>query len=400
MPSPLLFDCLRAHIWSVAISDKIHQSSSDERMQGNSMPLPTEPSLIETMTLTQVEEITGTLLSNLIVRVEGKAFIRREGEASDQRIPVGVGTRVEADDLLLVSSGEVSVFCGIESLWEDNPHRFTSSTNPIGVPCLTGAPLPPAPDISRLRGEMNVMPDDATDTVPYVLRPRGGWVSEERPLLRWQLPPNVETITLTLVSDDGIQRPPITVGGSETPYPAEWEPLQAGGAGYRLQINGNNNSNGFSLLEMDSINALRQQTELIQAQIHSEPGQTLVLAELLLHYGLWSEAVDLLLALPDGEEETAIQKQLGQIYLFIGLFDEAQATLSQPLLSVEQSGLPETAANSLYLLGWATCGLGQVSETQTHWEAALEQYRALGAEQMIEEIGKQLSRASVTCPLP
>lgn len=343
---------------------------------------------------------TGIVLPNLVIHIEGELFVRHEGQANDQRIPLGVGDRVEAEtelDQLFVSGGETAIFCGNESLWDKNLRWLAPKDNFAGVPCLAGAPPPPAPDISRLRGEINAAPDDVA---PYVLRPRGGWVSEERPLLRWQSPPGIETVTLMLLSDDGIERPPVTVSGSETTYPEEWEPLQAGGASYRLQISDGITSTGFSLLEAETINQLRQQTEVIQVQVETEPGRTLVLAELLLYYGLWSEVVDLLSALPDGARETAVQKQLGQTYLFMGLFDEAHAALSQSLLSAQRANLPEAAANVSYLLGWATCGLGQVSETQTHWNAALQQFQTLDLAKMSEEISKQLSRAADICPLP
>lgn len=344
----------------------------------------------------------GTVLPNLILQVEGEVFVRHEGQASDQRIPVGIGSRIEIGDLLYMEDdGETTVFCGDESLWEDNPLLLTPDRGPVGVPCLSGAPSLPDPDISRLRGEMDTPPNDVADLASYVLSPRGGWVSEDRPLLRWQSPPGVETVTLTLVSDDGVERPPVTVSGSETLFPEEWESLQAGGANYRLQISGGITSTGFSLLEAETIRQLHQQAEAIQTQIETEPGRTLVLAELYLHsnYDLWSEAADLLLAVPSGDGETAIQKQLGQIYLLMGLFDEAQTALSHSMQSALRDNLPEAVAHSLYLLGWATCGLGQVPATQTHWEDALQQYETLGIPEMSEEIAAHLSLAGEKCPL-
>ena len=220
-------------------------------------------------------------------------------------------------------------------------------------------------------------------------------------MLRWQSPPGVETVTLMLVSEDGVERPPVTVSGSEIPFPEEWAPLEAGGANYRLQISGGITSTNFSLLEAETISRLHRQAEAIQAQIETEPGRSLVLAELYLHsdYDLWSEAVDLLLAVPDGEGETAVQKQLGQSYLLMGLFGEAQTALNRSLQSAQRDNLPEAAANALYLLGWAACGLGQVPETQSHWQDALQQYETLGIAEMSQEITAQLSRANDTCPL-
>lgn len=358
---------------------------------GTAVPAPVKPPVSEG------REAAEGLLSNLIVQVEGSVLVRHEGAASDQRIPLGIGARVATGDLLYVSGGKTAVFCGDQSLWDANPRWLTPDRVPQGIPCLAGAPPPPAPDISRLRGEMDAAPDEAA---PYVLRPRGGWVSVERPLLRWHTPPGVDAVTLTLLSDDGIARPPVTVSGSETAYPAEWAPLQAGGAGYRLQISGGITSTGFSLLEAETINQQRRQTEAIQAQVDVEPGRTLVLAELLLRYGLWSEAVDLLLTVPEEMRETAVWHKLGETYLFMGLFAEAETALNQALLFAQRDNLPETEASALNLLGWATCGLGQVYETQSHWEAASQQYQMLGISEMPEEIAMRLSRATEICSLP
>ncbi len=401
---------MRLHLWLIItlfgtaacsnISPTPATPLSAKTIPDDSTPIGTESSPVSAETKEDVP--VGTVLPNLILQVEGEVFVRHEGQASDQHIPVGIGSRVAVGDLLYMDDGsETAIFCGDESLWEGNPRLLTPDDGFVGVPCLAGAPPPPAPDLSRLRGEMDTTPDDVAAPAPYVLSPRGGWVSDERPLFRWHSPPGVETVTLTLVSDDGIERPPVTVSGREITYPAEWEPLQAGGAGYRLQISGGITSTGFSLLEAETISQLHQQAEAIQTQIETEPGRTLVLAELYLHsdYDLWSEAADLLLAVPDGEGETAVQKQLGQIYLLMGLFDKAQVALSHSLQAAQRDNLPEAAASSLYLLGWATCGLGQVPETQTHWENALQQYQTLGIAEMSEEIKVQLSRAGDTCPL-
>ncbi len=346
-----------------------------------------------------IREEAETSLPNLIIQVDGELFVRHEGAASDQRIPLGVGARVTVGDSLYVAEGETAVFCGAESLWANNPRRFDPGQQPVGVPCLSAPPPLPAPDISQLRGEIDITPDESLSG--YVLRPRGGWVSEERPYLRWQRPANTQTITLTLLSDDNLYRPPVVVTGSESAYPEEWEPLQADGAGYRLQISGSSNSAGFSLLETEEITQLHRQTAQIEAQIGTEPGRTLVLAELLMRHELWSEAVDLLLALPNGGEgETAVQQRLGEAYLHMGLFNEAQTALNQSLVAAQRSHLPEAEARAHYLLGWATCGLGQISETQNHWEAALEKYRALEIEDAIAEISEQLSGIEENCRLP
>ena len=325
---------------------------------------------------TATTDPTAVVLPNLLVQVSPQTTVSRAGSDDEQRLPVGVGDRVEQGDLLYVSGGETIIFCGHPSLWSET--SLPADDKAQGVPCQTGAPPRPAPNLARLRGENA---SAATTNLPYILAPRGGWVSQDRPDLHWLSMSGVTNATLTLISDDDITRSPITVSSNQLTYPATWEPLQAGGASYRLDIAGGQKSIGFSLLEPTQIEQLQNQEALLKQRITTELGRTLVLAELYLSYGLYSEAAASLSAtvMTEGVEQTAVFHLLGKTYLDMDLFVEAQTHLEQALILVQQTPQPEIEADILALLGFATCrSLQNEPAARARWEEALAKYETLG----------------------
>jgi hypothetical protein len=137
---------------------------------------------------------------------------------------------------------------------------------------------------------------------------------------------------VTLKSDDGKERPLVTVAGNEFPYPDEWVPLQAGAAIYRLQIEvevngvkmGSNLEGEFWWLSPEKRQQVDAQVERLRQRSLDDLSLTLLLAELHLNNKLYSEAVALLLK-ADGLKIVAVQRLLGQTYLEMGLLDEATA---------------------------------------------------------------------------
>ncbi len=194
-----------------------------------------------------------SILPNELVVAEGQVTVKRR-EATGF-VPAGVGAQVEPGDLLRVEGGEAAIFCGNEAQWESGPQPLTAGKS-HGVPCLAGRSPRSAPDLTRLRGETSA----SADNIPYVLSPRSGNVRSDRPMLRWHTLADTGVYTITLVSDDGQERPPVQASGGELAYPDTWPALAGGGAGYRLVVQADERSSeeeasgeakswGFSLLE-------------------------------------------------------------------------------------------------------------------------------------------------------
>jgi len=319
------------------------------------------------------------LLPNVLVAVKGRVLVRHPG--SSYFTPAALGTEVQPGDTLRVTEGSAAIFCGDETLWDKSPFPLQPGRDQ-GVPCTSGRPPRPLPDLTLLRGEH---PQVATK-IPYVIIPRTGWVLSERPLIRWHPLAGVETYTVTLQSDDGLERPPIVVTGSELPYPADWPPLQANGATYVVSVEGGGRRSseagvtgtGFSLLPPQQAQRLREQEERLRRRPLQEPDLTLLLAELYRSYGLRSETVTLLAGAPEGENTVAVQLTLGYTYLDMGLFAEAGSVFERALALARQQGLLEIQARAHFGLGLAQCGLGREEDARGHWQAARDAYQQLG----------------------
>lgn len=321
-------------------------------------------------------------------------------------IPIGFGARLLADDLLNISGGSAAVFCGDESQWDASPKTLQSGTN-RSIPCLQGRTATPAPDIARLRtrGE----PDDRPDNLPYVLSPRTGFVLSDRPTLRWHMVSGTTTVTITLESTDGLARAAKVVSGTELAYPDDWPPLQRNGADYRLLVQPTTglsaivSSPGSGFTALDSERAARVQAlaERLKTRVTNDAAQALLLAELYLHhderYPLRSEAAELLRNVPDGEKIRAIQQLLGEVYLQMGLFAEAQQSLEQALALATEAGEAEFEADALLHLGAAACLRSNQEEAIKHWQTAQAKYAALALTAKAEQAARKLQKAANDC---
>lgn len=338
-------------------------------------------------------------LPNLLVEASGLVEVRRL--ESSRFVPVGLGAELQPGDTLRLVEGNAAVFCGDESLWDTSP-RTLAHGKVEGVPCLVGLAPRPMPDILSLRAAQAGPPGESL----HVLSPRTGFVSSERPALRWRPLPEVEEYRLSLASDDDLERPAVTARGGELAFPELWSPLQAGGASYLLIVEGGSRRSdegeppglGFALLESPQRQRLEEQARHLQSRPIEEPGMTLLLAQLYLGYGLRSQVVELLLAAPGGERIAALQQLLGETYLAMGLFDEAQAAFRNALAAAEAARLPEQQAAAYFGLGLAACGRWEGEATQEHWAAALRLFEDLELSAQAGQVQERLLELRACSP--
>ena len=342
-----------------------------------------------------------SILPNVLVMAEGQVTIKRSDATGF--VPTGVGAQVKPGDLLRVDGGEAAIFCGNETEWDNGPHRLAAD-KPQGVPCLAGRSPRAAPNLGRLRGETT----SNVDTIPYVLSPRSGFVRNDRPTLRWHTLASTDVYTTTLISDDGRERPPQRGSGGEMPYPETWPKLASGGS-YRLVVQTGErsskeeegeeaNSPGFSLLNQAKAAQLQEQEAKLRARPFNEQALTLVLAELYLNdeYKLRSEAAALLSGAAV-EDLPAAQVLLGEVYLEMGLADEAQAAFEHALALAQQSGLPEFEAGAELGLGSVACLRWDESQAEAHWQTAQDNYATLGLATRAQEAAAMLNTAHADC---
>lgn len=332
------------------------------------------------------------VLPNLLVQAEGKVSLRRSGWIDF--LPVGFGVAVEPGDLLRVAEGgTAAVFCGDESKWEAGPASLAADGLEHGVPCQAGRPPRPWADVAALRGEEDHL-------VPYVLRPRNTALLNARPSLSWHPLPDVDTYTLTLISDDGQDRPPVQAEGGEMDWPQNWPPLESRatyvlvveGGGRRSDENSASNAGlGFWLLpakEAESVQALEAR---LRGQSLSPIAADLLVAELYMGHGLRAEAAQLLAALATDDSTPAMWLAPGQVYLETGLAAEAQTSFEQALKGAQAAGELESEAAAQVGLGLAARLLNDQEAAGEHLQAARALYEQIGHQDGLDQVDQLLA---------
>ena len=338
-------------------------------------------------------ESSPPLLPNMLVRAEGQVWLRRSGWIDF--IPVGFGVTVEPGDMLRVGEGHsAAVFCGEETMWDEAPQDLPADGLEHGVPCQIGRPPRPWSDVVALRSE-------SEDNVPYVLRPRDTSLINQTPSLYLHTLPDIESYTISLISDDGQERPPVEIDGGETAWPSDWSPMEAG-ATYVLVVNADGRASdqsdkghtglGFWLLDSEDIEEVAAKEEQLRASSMSPKAKILLVAELYNAYGLSSEAIELLEDLISHEESPTVWLALGKLYLESGLSTEASEAFKLALAMAEMSGQQEMAAHAFVGLAMAYRLTDQETEAQSNLESAGEIYLLIGDQDGVLQVDELISR--------
>lgn len=339
----------------------------------------------EKLETTVAEPAATPQLPNLLIALDAQVMVRRQG--ATQFLPTTLGATVEPGDTLLLNAGEAGIFCGAESEWARSPLSLPLGEN-AGVSCSFGRPPRPEPNLSGVRGSDN---DHSNANELVVLSPRSGFLLNERPDIIWQELSDTTNYTITLRSNEGIDRPSVMATGGQISYPASWPPLEAEGAEYRLiiateTITSDTKMPGFSLLE--NADAVQRQAAQLRERPVPAPALAVMLAELYLGYKLRSEAVALLTALPDDDELVAVQNLLGEAYLNMGLIPQGQAAYNRMAELAEAEGFIESQAQAAIGLGWIACAMRDFDATTEFWSQAAALYVQHGLVPQAGEVQK------------
>ena len=332
------------------------------------------------------------VLPNLLVETEGDVWLRRVGWS--EFLPAGFGITVQPGDLLRIPEGSVaSVFCGDETLWEEGPKTLPDDDLEHTAPCQTGRPPRPWSDVAALRGEQD-------EGVPNVLRPRNTALLSDRPQLHWHPLPSVASYTVTLISDDGQDRPPVPANGGELEWPADWPPLELR-ATYVLVVEGDGVRSdqgneehaglGFWLLSAANAEEVKALESRLRAQPLSPTAVDLLVAELYLGHGLRAEATQLLEDLTKSDGAASVWLALGQAYLESGVTSEAGAALERAEAAAKATGQQELEAAARVGLGLVARLQDDGATAETHLQAARALYEQIGDQNGLEQVDRLLS---------
>jgi len=354
-------------------------------------PAP-EPVAPEPVATAPVEPGGPAVLPNLLVETEGEVWLRRVGWS--EFLPAGFGIAVQPGDLLRIPAGSVvSVFCGDETLWEAGPKTLPDDDLEHTAPCQTGRPPRPWSDVAALRGEQD-------EGVPHVVRPRDTALLSDRPQLQWRPLPGIDSYTVTLISDDGQDRPPVVASGGELEWPAGWPPLEPR-ATYVLVVEGDGVRSdqgneehaglGFWLLSAADAEVVRALESRLRAQPLSPTAADLLVAELYFNHDLRAEATQLLEGLIASDGAASVWLALGQANLEAGLTREALAALEQAESAAKVSGQRDIEAAARVGLGLAARLEDDGATAETHLQAARALYELIGDQDGLEQVDRLLS---------
>lgn len=314
---------------------------------------------------------------NLVVAVEGKAQLKREGW--NDYVPVGFGTlayptdlfNVEGKALMLCADLSVRPFSGLGK----NPCPANQGWLEYGNMTFS----------TRQRG--------APQDIPYILYPRNTIILEARPLLRWHAT-GVTSYTVSIVSGGKAIWSQSNVVSDTLRYPDDAPVLQPG-IDYLLVVQDNATDRtsaedpakglGFRLIgEADRKTIEQRRDEIMGLSALDEPARQLALA---VYYsglqiegrGLWGEVWTLLESVAQARPAPAVHLRLGDVLAAMKLPDEAEAAYRAALQSAQALGDLESQAA-------ACAGLWWVTGDAANRDKAIELYKQLGDERAIEAL--------------
>lgn len=333
-----------------------------------------------------------SVLPNLLVEAEGDVWLRRVGWT--EFLPAGFGIAVQPGDLIRIPEGSaVSVFCGDETLWDAGPKTLPNDGLEHTAPCQTGRPPRPWSDVAALRGEQD-------DQIPYVVRPRNTAVISNRPQLQWHPLPGVDSYTVTLISDDGRDRPPVEVSGDQVEWPADWPPMEAratyvvvveGDGALSDQGNEQHAGLGFWLLSDADAEVVSTLESRLRAQPISPTATALLVAELYRGHELHAEAAELLEGLATSSGSASVWLALGQTYLVTGLASETKSALDEAMAVAQATGQQDVEAAARVGLALAAQLQDDAVTADAHLRAARLLYEQIGDRDGLEQVDQLLS---------
>jgi tetratricopeptide (TPR) repeat protein len=210
----------------------------------------------------------------------------------------------------------------------------------------------------------------------------------------------VDAYTVTLISDDGQDRPPSPASGGELVWPADWPPLEPR-ATYVLVVEGDGVRSdqgneehaglGFWLLSAADAEAVTALESRLRGQTLSPTATDLLVAELYLGHGLRAEATQLLEGLTTSDGAASVWLALGQAYLEAGVTSEALTALDQAETESKATGQQDVEAAALVGLGLVARLQDDGATAEAHLQAARALYEQIGDRDGVEQVDWLLS---------
>ncbi|MBI9045076.1 MAG: tetratricopeptide repeat protein [Anaerolineaceae bacterium] len=334
-----------------------------------------------------ITAVSQTVISNFLVKADGNVLLRRAGW--NGFFPINFGTTLKPGDLLVVEKGgAASIFCGDSNTWNEDSFDLDADGEQHGIPCQSGHPPRPWPDVTALRGEEN-------PNIPYVIYPKNSALLSNTPALKWHVLEGIDEYTLSIISDDGADRQEISVQGEKSSWPQEWPPMESN-ATYALIVEGGGKRSdegndihsgvGFWLLDENTADLISSQVNMLHGTTDSESVKNFLVAQIYINNQLRAEAVQSLEEISNEVEGSSVWVMLGRTLLEIDCFEEAASSFQSALEIANTAGELEIQALAEYGIGLAFQFEKEEELAKSHFEKAREIFEEIGDKEHIKEI--------------
>lgn len=329
---------------------------------------------------------------NLISEIKGDVRLKRSQGNSYQKANIG-DLLNPADQLQLGAGASATVMCDNLTFWTVPAGKVVL----ISDGCGSKQPFIFRPDSLR-------SPSRApNETIPYIISPRNTALLTNRPRLRWNAVAGTTRYQVR-VQDAGLTLDwQMETSQTQIEYPGK-PPLQTN-SNYSLIVETDKGDSSaeeqgtdlnFTLLDAHKAESVRSQVAQLKQQKLTKEVGGLALAYLYQSYNLKAEAIELLEGLmKQGNQTAAVSQLLGDLYLQVGLSQQAKSAYLQALELAKRSEDVEGQAEAQVGLGEAYSQLNKKDEAITIFKKAQKKYIILGDQSQVQSLQKRITEVSL-----
>jgi hypothetical protein len=324
---------------------------------------------------------------NLISEIKGDVRLKRSQGNGYQKANIG-DLLNPSDQLQLGAGASATVMCDNLTFWTVPAEKVSL----VSDGCGSNQSIIFRPNSLR-------SPSRApNETIPYIISPRNTALLTNCPIFRWNAVAGATRYQVR-VQDAGLTLDwQMETSQTQIEYPGK-PPLQTN-SNYSLIVETDTGDSSaeeqgsdlsFTLLDAGKADSVRTKVAQLKQQQLTQEVEGLALAYLYQSYNLKAEAIELLEGLmKQGSQIVAVSQLLGDLYLQVGLSQQAKNAYLQALELAKQTEDLEGQAEAQTGLGLKEYGLGKKTEAREWLIQAQTNYQKLGVQSKVEEVQQWL----------
>ncbi len=342
----------------------------------------------------------------VLLHVQGE--VRLQQVVTGQVVPASFGDGLWRGDVIVTMQDAQA-----EALCSDGQSIEVAPNQSVPVTCgETPDPVYQSVIVRIHGGQIEALPSTRPTpsdggNLPVVLSPRNTQLADGRPAIRWRAVEGAEGYEV-VVSGPGGELWRATAQETELPYPEMQPPLEAE-VGYLIQVTARmaqaEQSRSSEAVLVTVLSAAEvEQVRQFEAQIEglglSGESARFFLAAYYADQELYDEAIVELVSLAEEAPSPPAHRLLGDVYLDVGLDDEAAQSYRDACELAQEQGNRPVQAGAEVGLGHAAFAAGRFEEALSHYRAAQALYQELGLEGDVQAVAKLVSDTEARLPTP